>query len=188
MEQTTITPDATPRDDRRSVAGMVKAGLVGAVVAASFGIWIYAYSGAASGDRPFTDLLDDPTFSDAANPICTATMEDLSELPNALEAESATERADHLDVANRLLYSMVDDLAAIDQAEASDRDRGMINQWLDEYRVFVDDRQRWAGELRRDPTARPTYTNLGTGRIETRLTWFAEVNNMAVCSTPEDIG
>lgn len=154
----------------------------------SFGIWVYAFSGLAETDREYTDQLDASDFPEEAEPICAAAMTSLNELPYSIAAEDAAQRSNQILEADAVLTGMVAQLRAIDLTRQSERDQGMLNQWLDEYDIFIGDRDQYAAELLEDSDAVMTFTDLGTGRIERRLTWFADVNQMDSCITPTDVG
>ena len=169
----------------RTLVGRV---LIGAIAIGSFAIWGYAYSGLATPDREYTDQLDVTAYPESAEPICAAAMASLSTLPYSIAAADADERANQINAADQILAAMVIDLRAISLTPQTERDQGMINQWLDEYDIYVADRERYAAKLRVDPLAVMTFTDIGTGRIERRLTWFADVNQMDSCITPTDVG
>ena len=84
------------------------------VVALMVSMWAYVlYLAFVPGRQPPPDRLADPTFATEAQAICEAAHDDVSQLPRAVEAESATERADVVTQANERFAEMVDDLEAI---------------------------------------------------------------------------
>ena len=89
-----------------------------AALAASFGIWVYAYSGAAR--RPAPDLLDDPTFSTAAEDRYALAMAELETLPGALDAVDGPDRADQVRATNVVYRAMLDDLDGLIDGPAAD--------------------------------------------------------------------
>ncbi len=176
--------------------------VVGAVVAASFAVWFYAYSGAA--DRPPPDELDstalllaaendgtdylemagEPAFGKRAELICQSATDSL---PNARFAESQTERATQIRVSNVILRDMVAELRSL--PVATDRDNTLRSLWLDDWSVLLADRDRYANNVETDPGAIFTLTAVeGEERLERRLTRFARTNLMLPCGAPTDLG
>lgn len=159
--------------------------VIALVIFASFAVWAYAYSGFADGPGP--DELEDTTFVETAEARCATTMAELDRLPLALEADDNVERADQVVVATDLLAEMVDDLeAAVDGTES---DRQILGAWLDDWRLYLDDRYRYADAVREDPAAPFLISDTGgPERLEKRITRFAQDSGMPSCATPPDVG
>lgn len=176
--------------------------VVGAVVLGSFGVWVYAYSGAA--DRPPPDELDSTrAFVEAesdglsyeelpgvafygrrATAICSDAMD---RLPDARLATSGPERADQLRGANRILEAMITELRAL--PVATDRDDELRHLWLDDWQVLIADRERYADAVEVDPAAVFSVSDVADNeRLERRLTRFARTNLMLPCGAPTDVG
>lgn len=199
---TATTPDRSspsPDDDARHEAAdglpdhALPAGRRGKLVfllatlalLASFGVWGYAYSGAA--DRPPPDLLSDRTFADRAEEICAAALVDIDALPNALDADDGAERADQVRVATARFEAMVADLQAM--VGGNDRDLEIETGWLVDWRLLVEDRYRYADAIETDPDAQFYLTDTGIGeRLDRRITRMADTNEMYSCAAPEDVG
>lgn len=151
---------------------------------ASFGIWVYAFSGLADRDPP--DLLDDPSWSEAAEPICAAAVADVAAMPNALDAPDAERRSEQVLATTDRFETMVDDLA--DLAPGTSFDRELTAAWLDDWRLLLSDRRRYAEAVVDDPAAFFTVSAVGPGvRLDRRITRFATVNSMPSCATPTDV-
>lgn len=166
-----------------------------ALLLASFGIWVYAYSGAAR--RPAPDLLDDPTFSTAAEARCARALVELETLPNALDAVDGPDRARQVRATNVIYRTMLDDLDSLanspadrdSAADRTDRDREITEGWLSDWRVLVDDRDRYAEAIAADPNAQLYVSDVGVAeRLNKRVTRMANTNSMPSCIAPEDIG
>lgn len=162
--------------------------LLAALVLASFAVWVYAYSGRA--DRVAPDTLDDPSFGAAAEAICSAAMTDIDQLPNALDATDRADRANQIRNINQRYTSMLDELT--DEVAASptrtNRDLGIINLWLDRWRIIVSDREDYANRLEDDPSA-VFYLSAEAGRrAERSLSYVADTNGMPSCGAPGDLG
>lgn len=176
-------PPPRPSDDdgRRITPGRIAATLV---VIALVAMWAYAFSGLAKKDPP--DLLDDDTFSVAAESICAATRDDLAELPPAQDAGSPEARAVTVAQANMLLEAMVDDLAAI-APDGNDRDERITALWLDDWRIHLGDRERYVADLEAGSTEPAQFTGRGGRSITATIDNFAEVNSMPSCASPLDL-
>lgn len=147
-------------------------------------MWIYAFSGAAAKDPP--DLLDDATFSRAAEPVCAATMERLDALPAARDATSPEQRAVTVRQANEMLSAMVDDLEGL-VPDSGDRDERITGLWLDDWRTHLADRAAYADALAGGSSEPPQFTARGGRSISATIDNFAKVNDMASCATPLDL-
>lgn len=155
------------------------------LVLGSFAIWIYAFSGAAERDTP--DLLDDPTFSLAAEERCAAALADLDELPNALDAVDGPDRANQIRVSTARLEELLDELDEL--VGGSARDVEISTGWLSDWRVMIEDRYRYADAIEADPNAQFYVTDVGVSeRLDKRLTRLANTNSMPSCVAPTDVG
>lgn len=161
--------------------------LIGLIVFASFGVWVYAYSGSA--DRPPPDVLETDTFAKQAEPICALALEDIEEIPDASLAESAVERSEQLRQATNRFRTMITDLEDLTVPGESTRDAELREEWLTNWGILLDDRIRYADELLVDEDARFLVTDIGVSESpERRLGRFAVVNGMESCGTPGDAG
>lgn len=161
------------------------------VVAASFGVWIYALSGRA--DRVPLDTLDDPAFALAAEPICADAMARMGEIPNAAAATDPAERAAQIRAANVILDEMLDDLEALYGAgtgavTGTDRDRAVIDTWLTRWRTILDDRRDYADRIEVDGSALFFISAEAGRRAEASIGYVADVNGMHSCVLPTDVG
>ena len=172
--------DAEQRPLRAS-AGRIALALV---VVASFGIWAYAYSGRA--DRPAPDLLDDPGFAAAAEPVCAAARAKLDRLEPAPLATDHVDRAATIDEANLVLADMLQELRA--QTPATDRDRQIVGDWLTDWETYLEDRRSFASRLSRDPDARFYQSDVANEPLDRRLSRLADTNRMSSCGAPGDVG
>ncbi len=160
---------------------------IGALVAGSFGVWGYAYSGLA--DRPLPDLLDEPAFAVAAESVCSDAKVRFDALPNAETAVDNVDRAAQIVDRNAVLTSMLDDLTALSDAEAgTERDVEMRTEWLLDWRTYVAERADYAERFALDETEVLYVSANGGERLERRITRFANTNEMYSCITPTDVG
>jgi hypothetical protein len=173
------TPTETPAPSRRVTAGRVAATAVALGVAL---LWIYALT---RRPEPPPDRLDDTAFAPQAEEICTATLQRLDQLPNAHDAAGPTERAAIVEQSNEDLATM---LAALERAlPAGERDRRMLDQWLADWRTYLDNRRDYADRLRRQGDTRIYVSEKDGRQITVAVDRFAEVNRMPTCRTPKDI-
>lgn len=151
---------------------------------ASFGVWVYAFSGAADRDSP--DLLDDVAWAEDAEALCAAAKADVERMPLASEAESVADRADQIDAANARYRTML--AAMTDLKPSTARDGEMVAEWQSDWEIYLGDRDRYANAILEDPAASFTVTNTGGGeRLYKRISRFALTNFMASCVAPEDV-
>jgi hypothetical protein len=174
--------DDGPRRSRRQVISFIAAGSFSAFVV---GMWLYAFFIYDPGLK--VDELADRTFPIAAERICAAGRSDVDALPPANVSRSATERAEVIDSANARLRAMIAELRAAVPADQGRVTSG-VNEWLDDWTTYVDDRQAYADGLRSDPQTRFTETVKANRQVSRAVDGFAEVNRMESCSTPGDVG
>lgn len=158
--------------------------IVGLIVIASFGIWVYAYSGLA--DRPKPDTLDDATFALAAEPVCETAMAELHALPNAEVATDHVDRANQIVNRNVVLANLIAQFDPL--VTGSERDVAMINAWIDDWRLYLADRADFAERFALDGNERFYVSGSEDERLERRITRFANTNKMYSCATPDDVG
>lgn len=183
MDESPAAPPAVPTDadDRRITPGRVAATVV---VLGLVALWVYAFSGLARKDPP--DLLDDPSFSQEAEPVCAVAVGAVEALPAAQDAPSPEVRAETVARANQILDEMVADLR-LAAPTGADRDSRITGLWLDDWGTYLSDRRSYADALRRGSEDPPEFTPRGNRAITTTIDNFAEVNDMASCATPLDL-
>lgn len=156
-----------------------------ALIAATFSVWIYAFSGAARRDPP--DLLDQPAFAAAAEEVCAAAYAELDEMPGALDATNGPDRSRQVLASTDRLGVMVDELEAL--ATGSERDQQIIGAWLEDWRTLLGDRYRYADAVADDPAAMYVITDTGINELlDRRITRLANTNAMPSCTAPGDLG
>jgi hypothetical protein len=150
----------------------------------SFGVWIYAFSGAADRDPP--DLLDDASWSEAAEAICSRAVADVEQLPGAIEASDVDERSAQVRAATDRFAEMLVELELL--PTSSNRDAQITTDWLADWRTLTQDRYRYADRILDDPAAPFTITDIGVGeRLDRRITRMATTNLMPSCGSPTDV-
>ena len=159
--------------------------LAGLIIAASFGVWVYAYSGRA--DRPPPDLLIDTGLAAEAEAICAAALADVEAMPGASEAADERDRAEQVRVSTDRFEAMVVELGRLEAVEADDQ--VIMDGWLGDWRVLLEDRRRYAREVVENPEIPFLLTDVAANeRLDRRLTRVANTNSMPSCVTPTDVG
>ncbi len=158
-----------------------------AILVASFGLWVYAYSGFA--DRRAPDTFDDASFAADAEIICAEAKIRYDELPNSLRAVDHHARAEQIREANVVL----DDMLILLEREAStmtgtERDRGIASLWLNRWRILLSDRADYAERLDQDPAALFFISEEAGFRAEKSIDYVANTNDMPSCTLPTDVG
>lgn len=148
--------------------------------------WAWILSGAPQKDNP--DRLDDREWAEYADGRCEQMRADIAKLPNALEAESAEDRANTLAEANRIVGDMLDDLEATMPTEGEDAVR--LEGWMRDWRLHEKDRIEYVDVLRADPNAQFGVTEHPdfNDPIDEVIRVFADVNDMKACRVPGDVG
>ncbi len=154
-----------------------------AICAFILGMWIIVYVWSAV--QPTPDKLSSPAFPQQAERICKATADELAALPKAQQSPNNVARADVVDQTNRDLRTMLARLAAI---APSGKDGRMVSEWLNDFRVYLGNREDYARRLRTDPGAR-FYEDqkLAGEQISIPIGNLATANHMDDCIAPEDL-
>lgn len=153
------------------------------VVLALVLFWIWIFSGGPA--RENRDFLGDRRWVARAEATCSATAADIERLPPASGAADATSRADVVDEASDRLELMIDRLAR--PAPDIATDVKLVDAWLTDWRAYVVNRREYAASLRRDASARLLVNEKFGDPLDTVITTFAEVNDMASCAPPGDV-
>ena len=148
-------------------------------------MWGYVlYLAFGPGRQDPLDRLDDPTFATEAQAICDAAHDDVDQLPRAIEAESASERAAIVAEANERFSAMLDELEAI---TPTGEDGEIVTAWLADWRTYLGDREAYAEALRSDPEAQLLVTAKDREQMTEFIDAFARDNRMPACGNPIDI-
>jgi hypothetical protein len=174
--------DAVP--GRTWTPGRVAVVIVMLALGAMWGYVLYLAFG--PGRQPPIDRLDDPAFAQAAEQRCAEALEVIGDLPSAEETRSNVERGEVVDEANAELAAMLDDLDAL---VPDGEDGRYVREWLDDWRLYLGDRERYAAKVRRDPEA-PFLVSVKPGENRQVTGWideFAKANRMPACESPDDV-
>ena len=175
--------DGDPPGRRRlSVAAVVQIAIGLAVLVGWAAIYVWTVTGDRS-DPP--DRLQDPAFAAAAEPICAATRTEIEALGLPTEVSSPAERAAMVGEENALLLAMLDDIESLPGPAGEDAD--WIRQWLQDWRLHVQDRQDWADDLAAGDDHLFVESARAGEQVSKVVDNFAEVNDMPSCATPGDV-
>ncbi len=153
-----------------------------AVVAGLIGMWFYAFLLAPSGNP---DRMEDRTWPTSAERRCAEARDAIDALPPAYQSGSPFERSDYLEKGTEILKNMVSDLGSLPGGSASDRD--LAARWLEDWEVYLSDRQAHVKRLRSEGDVRPLLSALSDGSsMLQRMNGFARVNDMESCLDPGD--
>ncbi len=176
-----MTVDSLADAPRRSRGRM----LAVVIVVAMVGMWVYVlYLAFGPGRQPPPDRLEDPTFAREAQAICDGAHDDVDQLPAAIEAEDATQRARIVEQANERFTAMIDDLEAI---TPTGEDGEIVTEWIADWRVYLSDRVAYVDALRRDPDAQLLVTPKEQDHVTKYIDAFSQDNRMIACATPIDV-
>jgi hypothetical protein len=140
--------------------------------------WIWALLFAS---REAINKIDDTAWAARAEAICV----DYDLQIRALEAEASADlavRADLVDESTDLLSDMLDQIVAVTPAD--DKGQAIVPDWEDEYRILLDDRYRYADQLRSGQNVPFTETAVSGVPITERIEKFTLDNEMPTCAPP----
>ena len=103
----------------------------------------------------------------------------------ALDARASADlsvRADLVDESTDLLGDMLDEIVAVTPSD--DKGRAIVPDWEEEYRILLEDRYRYAEQLRAGENVPFTETAVNGVPITERVEKFALDNEMATCAPP----
>lgn len=148
------------------------------------GLWGWALFFPPSTTPPGT--LTDRSWPEAAEQVCTNAAAQLAPLPKSFETTTAVARSEVIVKTNVILNSMLDQLAALppstDPGDVSD-----TTEWLADWRTYVGDRAAYATALSQDPSARFYVSLKDKKQVTVPVDFFAKMNKMYNCVTPDDI-
>lgn len=176
------TVEQTTEQQRRWTTGRLLATLAVVGMVAMWGYVIYLALGPGRQDPP--DRLDDPGFGAAAQIRCSAALDAVDDLPDAIQATDPLDRADVVEQANDELTAMVDDLT---QLAPSGEDGELVAKWLADWRTYLVDRADYVDALRTEEDPRLLVSTRDNDQITKFIDAFAADNDMPACGTPIDV-
>ncbi|NLV57109.1 MAG: hypothetical protein GXY13_16035 [Acidimicrobiales bacterium] len=189
----TTEPEASspegPAEERPRSRALVILGVSVFVVMIGFWGWAFGES-IARRNQPATernaDYLDDRDWVEAAEATCAATMEGIDGRTVLAARQTATERADTIDLSTDELEVMLASLA--DPGPDSADDLEVVSEWLADWDQLVSDRRTYADALRDDADARFYTIEKFNDPLDRVVATFADVNEMPSCGPAGDVG
>jgi hypothetical protein len=146
--------------------------------------WVWALSPLAPNGHP--DKLDDPTFALEAGPLCTDAVSELAILPLALSSKNPEERAQLIDSGTIIYRNLLKSLAMIAPDEATS-DGEIVRLWIDDYEVYLQDRDTYAQNFRNGIDEAFTVSKKGRRWVTEPIDEFAKANDLKECMIPLDV-
>jgi len=175
----------SPTEDREPLSFGARTARVLALVAVLVIAFLWGWALFFPPSKTAPGTLDDRTFPDAAEQICTNAAAKLAALPKAFETTDARARADVIVNSNVILTGMIDELDALPSPDDT-HDATNIDEWLGDWRTYIGDRANYATALENDPQARFYVTQKDRRQVTEPIDFFATFNEMYNCVTPDD--
>ena len=140
--------------------------------------WIWALFFAT---KEAVNKIGDTAWAANAEAVCAETKTQL----RALDAEASGDlevRAGLVDESTRLLREMLDDVVAV--APTDEKGQAIVPDWEAEYRILLEDRNRYADQLRAGENVAFTETAVDGVPITERIEKFTLDNEMPSCAPP----
>ena len=150
--------------------------ITGVTLFAAFWIWALFFASKTAVNR-----IDDRAWAERAEAICA----DVEVRLNALEQQASADlevRADLVEESTALLSQMLDDITAV--VPSDEKGRAIVPDWEADYRQLLEDRYRYAEQLRNGENVPFTETAVRGVPITERIETFAGDNEMPSCTPP----
>lgn len=168
-------PGGQPGRWRRSP---IRKGLLIGSIVVLIVFWIWALFFAP---KEAINKINDTAWAERAEAICV----DYDLQLRALEAERSGDldvRADLVDTSTGLLAAMVDDIVAVTPTD--EKGQAIVPDWEADYRTLIEDRYRYADQLRAGENVPFTETAVNGVPITERIEKFTLDNRMPTCAPP----
>lgn len=146
--------------------------------------WAAIFSGFFTHRNP--DKLYDEAWVAQAAKICAPGAQAIKNLPNASTAKSPADRSNLLDRGTAALEPMVDRLESLPLPKRAS-DQTVVKGFLEDWRIYLEDRNRFAKALLSDPKAQPLMSEVHGGWVSDAIDAMASANDIMDCATPDDM-
>lgn len=146
--------------------------------------WTLIFSGFFTHRNP--DELYDTGWVASAGEICAGPAAAIRNLPNASTAKKPSDRTELLDRGTEVLEPMVDRLAAL-PTPTRESDRTVVSGFIEDWRIYLQDRRNFAQALLSDPGAQPLMSEVHGGWVSDAIDVMAKINDIIDCATPDDM-
>ncbi len=167
-----------PVDNPSSVGRTVRRSLFVVLMLAFATFWIWALFFAS---KTAVNKIEDRAWAARAEEICAAVDGQLRALESQASADLAV-RAELVVRSTDLLSQMLDDVVAVTPSDA--KGQAIVPAWEDDYRTLLQDRYRYAEQLRGGVDGPFTETAVESVPITERIETFAGDNKMPSCAPP----
>jgi len=155
------------------------------VAFAAFWTWALFFASKEAVNR-----IGDVEWAERAEAVCQDWNERRLELADYRQireggADLIRERADIIDRATDMVESMIAEVNAVRPSD--EKGRAIVPLWTDEYATYIEDRRRYAAELRATGENLPFYETMSEVPLSERLETFAGDNRMGACAPPRDL-
>ena len=155
------------------------------VAFAAFWTWALFFASKEAVNR-----IGDVEWAERAEAVCKDWNERRLELADYRQireggADLIRERADIIDRATDMIESMIAEVNAVRPSD--EKGRAIVPLWTDEYATYIEDRRRYAAELRATGANLPFYETMSEVPLSERLETFAGDNRMDACAPPRDL-
>lgn len=146
--------------------------------------WVLIFSGYFTERNP--DELYDRDWVAAAGEICEPAAETIKNLPNASTAKTPADRSELLNRGTAALEPMVGRLEAL-PTPTEEPDQIVVSGFLEDWRIYLQDRRDFALALLDDPAAQPLMSEVHGGWVSDAIDIMANINGIPDCATPDDM-
>lgn len=173
-------------DEQRARSLGVRVGVVALIVLfASFWTWALFFASKEAVNR-----IEDRDWAERAEQICEAANEQRLELADfRLIADGGPElireRAVIVERSTDIIVQMLDDVVAV--APTGQKGSEIVPLWEADYRTYIQDRYRYADQLRESGENLAFYETADGIPISERIETFAGDNEMPSCAPPRDL-
>jgi hypothetical protein len=179
-------PGAGHGSDQRPPSVLTRL-LLAAIIVVFTVFWTWALFFAS---KEAVNKIDDRAWADRAEQICqSATTERLALADFRIITEGGPEliqeRADIVEESTDILRAMLDDVVAAPPTDQKGLE--IVPLWEDDYRTYLEDRYRYARQLRESGENLPFYETADGIPITERIETFAGDNEMPACAPPRDL-
>ena len=152
--------------------------LLWAAVVLLIAFWIWALFFAT---KQSINKIGDTAWASRAAAVCAESQVQLL----ALDARASVDlsvRADLVEESTDILARMLDDIVAVDPTD--EKGQAIVPDWEADYRILLDDRYRYADQLRAGENVPFTETAVSGVPVTERIEKFALDNAMESCAPP----
>jgi hypothetical protein len=173
-------------DEQRARSLGVRVGVVALIVLfASFWTWALFFASKEAVNR-----IEDRDWAERAEQICETANEQRLELADfRLIADGGPElireRAVIVERSTDIIVQMLDDVVAV--APTGQKGSEIVPLWEADYRTYIQDRYRYADQLRESGENLAFYETADGIPISERIETFAGDNEMPSCAPPRDL-